>query len=211
MNIQNLYKIVRFPFRKRRMEKFLTTFVINKSDRILDVGGTVDNWEFIDCYNDIVLLNILKPSNQKESLPRNISFVLGDGTSLPYGDKIFDIVFSNSVIEHVGNAEKQKLLAKEVLRVGKRVWVQTPAKEFFFELHYLTPFIHWFPKEFQKKILKNLSLWGLIVRPSQKYIDDFVEKTKLVTFKELQTLFPGCKIIKEKFLFMTKSYIVIRL
>ncbi len=45
---------------------------------------------------------------------------------LPFKDKSYDIVFSNSVIEHVGNLEKQKQFADEVQRVGKSYFIQTP-------------------------------------------------------------------------------------
>ena len=36
-----------------------------------------------------------------------------------YEDKQFDLVFSNSVIEHVGDLEGQRQRAHEIMRVGK--------------------------------------------------------------------------------------------
>src|ERR1019366_4814761 len=46
------------------------------------------------------------------------SWVAGDGRTLPFRDEAFDVVFSNSVIEHVGDAPAQRRFAREVARVG---------------------------------------------------------------------------------------------
>jgi hypothetical protein len=54
-------------------------------------------------------------------------------------DQEYDIAFSNSVIEHVGDWERQAAFASEIRRVGKNLWIQTPAKECPIEPHYLAP------------------------------------------------------------------------
>jgi len=190
------------------MSKFLNIIKPQADDTILDVGGTTYNWELIDFKNKIVLLNLTAESDNNK--PDHYSVVVGDGTALQYADNAFDIVFSNSVIEHVGSFEKQQDFAREAIRVGKKIWIQTPAKEFFFEPHLITPFVHWLPNEVQKKILRNFSVWGWLTRPDQDYINGFVDQTRLLTYPEMQSLFPNCKIIKEKFLFMTKAYIVVK-
>lgn len=180
------------------------------TDKILDVGGSVYNWKLIDYRNDVVLLNILTPESKNDELLSNFSFVIGDGTDLKYKDKEFDICYSNSVIEHVGSYEKQKKFAQEVCRVGKQIWIQTPAKSFFFEPHYITPFVHWLPNSLQKKLLRNFSIWGLITRPSQQYIDDFVDQTRLLSYREIKHIFPDCTIKRERIMFMTKAYLVLK-
>lgn len=175
---------------------------------ILDVGGTAFNWNLINYSGKVTLLNLTMP--ERTESPQNYNFVVGDGTSLQYKDDEFDILFSNSVIEHVGTYEQQKKFADEACRVGKKIWIQTPAKSFFLEPHYITPFIHFLPKRLQKKMLRNFSVWGLIARPSQKNIDNIVEQTRLLGYDELKKLFPDCEILKEKFLFTTKAYIVLK-
>jgi hypothetical protein len=210
MDINQFINVMIVPFRKSRMARFVETIAPQPSDKILDVGGTIFNWNLIDYKNDVVLLNILEPDNVGEDVPANFSFVTGDGTDLKYLDREFDICFSNSVIEHVGSPENQQKFAREMCRVGKRIWIQTPAKSFFFEPHFLTPFIHWLPKDWQKKLARYFTVWGWIARPSQEYIDDFVDQTRLMTYDELKEIFPDCIIQKEKFLLMTKSYLIIK-
>ena len=75
----------------------------------------------------------------------------GDGRALPFRDEAFDVVFSNSVIEHVGDAASQRRFAREVARVGRAYWVQTPNRWFPVEQHLLTPLVHWLPKSWQRR------------------------------------------------------------
>lgn len=154
-------------------------------------------------------MNPLVPDDTS-GFPHNFSFVKGDGRAIPFVDNAFDIVYSNSVIEHLHSWENQVRFAREVMRVSQNIWVQTPAKSFFVEPHLLTPFIHYFPRNWQRRLLRNFTLWGLVVRPSRDTITEFLDEVRLLTFKEMKLLFPGCEIRKEKFLFFTKSFIVVR-
>src|SRR5215471_15708696 len=114
-------------FRRRRMERFLRTFHITPETTILDIGGTPDCWELIAERPRVTLLNTPRA---KEDLRGAASWVAGDGRALPFRDRSFDIVFSNSVIEHVGDAASQTRFAAEVARVGRAYWVQTPNRRF---------------------------------------------------------------------------------
>jgi hypothetical protein len=58
-----------------------------------------------------------------------------------YRDKEFDIAFSNSVIEHVGNDLRIRQMADEVRRVGRN-YLQTPNYYFPLEPHFFFPFFH---------------------------------------------------------------------
>lgn len=209
MNIHSIIsKIVPF-FRKKRMARFVEVFNPNENTQILDVGGGAFNWDLIQAKSKITLLNLYKPKEML-STHGNYDFVAGDGTALTYANNHFDIAYSNSVIEHLHSWEKQKLFASELCRVGKKVWIQTPAKSFFIEPHFITPFIHYFPKSWQRHMLRNLTVWGWITRPKQEQIDSLLEEIRLLTYKEMKELFPDCVIEKEKFLFFTKCYVAIR-
>ena len=126
-------------------------------------------------------------------------------------DKSYDIGFSNSVIEHVGSWERQQQFASEIRRVARSLWVQTPAYECPIEPHYMTPFIHYFPRSFQKKILRWCTLRGWLEHPTREQIDSMVETTRLLCKSEMQQLFPDCEIITERMLWIIpKSYLAIR-
>lgn len=154
----------------------------------------------------MTLLNIRELD---QTIEDKFDYVVGDATDLNYSNSEFDIVYSNSVIEHLSSYKNQEKFAIEMRRVGNSIWCQTPAREFFIEPHYITPFIHWLPKKWQRKLLR-FSVWGLITKPSQECIDEMVDELRLLSFQEMKMLFPDCEIVREKFLFMTKAYIAIR-
>jgi hypothetical protein len=199
-------------FRRKRIRKFMELFKPDKETRILDVGGLPRFWQEVPIKSKITLLNV-HPLDEHESsfMTPNQESVVGDGTALPYEDREFDIVFSNSVIEHVGTWEKQVAFAGEARRVGRSYWVQTPAREFIVEPHYFTLFLHWCSKPVQKKLLRNFSLWGLLGRPSEQTLDYVLAELRLTTGAEFRELFPDGDIWVERFLGLPKSYTAIKL
>jgi hypothetical protein len=112
------------------------------------------------------------------------------------------------MIEHLGTWENQRQAANEMVRVGKRIWIQTPNKWFLVEPHLITPFIHWLPRTWQRALLPY-TMWGLIAKPDASYCDGFMREIRLLTLTEMRKLFPGFSIICEKFVFMNKSLIAI--
>ena len=191
------------------MREFVDAFGEGAGATILDVGGTDSNWRLVDSRADITLLNIVVPAESPD-LPANMRYVEGDGTALEYPDGSFDICFSNSTIEHVHTWEQQRAFAGEMRRVGDGIWMQTPAREFVFEPHWLTPFIHWLPKRWQVKLGRNFTVYGLAYRPSGAQVAELVEEYRLLTYREVKELFPDCEIRRERFLGLTKSYVAVR-
>jgi hypothetical protein len=209
--IHTLFALINPRFRRQRMAEFQSTFPETRDSTVLDVGGTPMNWNLIGSKSRITLLNIRDPSpSDTADAPSNLRFVRGDGTHLQYPDKSFDLAFSNSVIEHVGTWENQKRFAAEISRVAENLWVQTPSRWFFIETHLITPFVHYLPKSWQRKLIRNFTIWGLLTRPDQAEVEGFLEEVRLVTYREMRRLFPDCEIRKEKFLLMTKSFIAVR-
>lgn len=198
-------------FRSRRMSLFERTFRITSETRILDVGGSPDIWKYASVRPRLTLLNL--PSALVASCAE-MNQVAGDGRLLPFRDKAFDIVFSNSVIEHVGGIEDQQQFASEISRVGRRYWVQTPNRRFPMELHLMLPLIHYLPKPAQRRIVKRFTIWELIVKPDgferARYVNHFLNELRLLDAETLQSLFPQARILTERALGFSKSLIAVR-
>lgn len=207
INIHNIYRPFLRYFRVKRMKTFQKQFNISSKDRILDVGGTPFNWSLITEEPKLFLVNLTIPK-QREN-PR-IIWIVADGCHLPFKKNSFDIAYSNSVIEHLGNIKNQKLFANEFKRIAKRHYLQTPNRTFFFEPHYLTPFIHWLPPTWRKKLMKNFTVRGWITRPSAEQCSSFVDEINLLSHSEMTQLFPDTEIWTEKFLLWVKSFVVVK-
>ena len=139
------------------MQRFARELEITAETRVLDVGGTPETWEMLAVRPQVTLLNTPRT---KAELAGASWWVAGDGRNLPFRDGAFDVVFSNSVIEHVGDAESQRRFAREVARVGRACWVQTPNRWFPVEQHLLTPLVHWLPKRWQRWIVPRFTVWS---------------------------------------------------
>ena len=174
---------------------------------ILDVGGLPRSWLGVPIRSRITILNLGPLSDYEASfLQANHVPVVGDGTRLPYADRSFDLVYSNSVIEHLGTWERQRAFAAETRRVGRGYWIQTPGKEFPIEPHYFGPFVHWFSKPVQKRLLKNFTLWGLLGRPADPILDAVLAELRLLSYREYRLLFRGAEMWVERVLGLPKSY-----
>jgi hypothetical protein len=131
--------------------------------QILDVGGTERFWEKMGLVGHeewrITILNV----SECETHYTNIKSIAGDARDMcEVKDQEFDVVFSNSVIEHVGGYEEQRQMAKEVERVGRRYFLQTPNFYFPFEPHFLFPFFQFFPLWFKGFLLQHFRLGGTV-------------------------------------------------
>lgn len=197
-------------FRRRRMERFASEFRITQETRVLDVGGTPDYWRLMPEQPRVTLLNTPRA---KGDLTGAECWVAGDGRRLPFRDQAFDVVFSNSVIEHVGDVDSQAAFAREVARVGRGYWVQTPNRWFPVETHLLTPLIHWLPKRWQRSIVPRFTIWGALARVTpdrrQFYIEHYLSGVRLLGLREMRRLFPGARMIRERVCGLTKSLVAV--
>ena len=193
------------------MRLFEETFGITKRTRVLDVGGSQLIWEFASVLPAVTFLNLpsaLAPADKSRTQ------VAGDGLFLPFSDRSFDIVFSNSVIEHVGDRKNQLRFADEVRRVGNAYWVQTPNRTFPVEMHLMLPLVHFLPRRVQRFLVYRFTAWEKFTRPTAEeriaYLEHCLQELRLLDRRSLENLFPEAKIVGERLFGLTKSLVAIK-
>jgi len=210
MNADTLYEFFWKRFRKDRISLFFSLLGVNNSSRVLDVGGTTYFWDLGEKMGlpvpAVTILNLtVPPGGQKD----RYSFVAGDGRQLPFDNNAFDVVFSNSVIEHVGGYDDQRKFAEQIRRVGRGYFVQTPDWRFPVEPHLLTPFVHWLPDSLRCRVNPRYTIRGLLSRLRECEICE-LRSIKLLRVSDMKALFPDSGVIVERFSLMPKSIIAFR-
>jgi hypothetical protein len=195
--------------RRRRMEGFLRMLEIKPGTRVLDLGGSPTIWENVPVPLDITILNLPGgiPTVDLDSFDAGANihtfhYVEGDACDVhQFPDRSFDLTFSNSVIEHVGPQKKQDAFAREVVRLGRSYWVQTPSIWFPIEAHTGMPFYWFYPEPFRAWLLrrsqKKLPAWWT----------EYIAGTRVLSRRRMAELFPNAQIHVEYFGGLPKAYI----
>ena len=201
LNIPKLHAPIARYFRRRRFQRFEKEFSIGGRTTILDIGGYYYYWDWFEALPRVTIVNLEPPA---EADPR-FEWVIADARRLPFRDGAFEVAFSNSVVEHIPGQESRHAYAREIMRVGRGYYVQTPYRWFPVEPHLMTPLIHYLPKRWQRPLLRYCTVWGLLHHPTPEGCDDFLRDIGLLTTAELRELFPGARIWKERALGLLKS------
>ncbi|MHA7130361.1 class I SAM-dependent methyltransferase [Algoriphagus namhaensis] len=197
-------------FRTKRLqdfeELFFTIFSATQPIKILDVGGTDYFWrdsKVLQLPNvELILLNL---HLEKSDHPA-IRAVQGDATNMSeFAPHSFDLVFSNSVIEHLYNFAQQKKMADEILRVGKHYFIQTPNRHFPVEAHYALPLAQHMPRSWVYFLLTKTRL-SRLEKWTPESATQYLDEIRLLSEREMLRLFPEAQIYREKFLGLTKSF-----
>jgi hypothetical protein len=175
--------------RARRLSEFRARAGITPRTRIVDIGS-----------GDLGLIGQAPDLNvtgvdllDRPHYPGR--FVRADATErLPFDDDEFDLAYANSVIEHVP-PEKRFAFAREVRRVARGWYVQTPALAFPIEPHSLLPAAHWLPLPLRRRY------WRLGAGSD-------VDEINLLSRRELEALFGPA--FPERFGPLIKSWVSLR-
>lgn len=196
--------------RSRRFQFFLSLIKdLPRPLSILDIGGTAAFWNAMHFNEEGISITLLNLSAEPVTEPHFAS-VAGDATNLQFADKSFDIVFSNSVIEHLFNRENQQKMALEAARVGKRYFIQTPNYWFPVEPHWVFPCFQYFPFALKVFMTQYFSLGHIKKIRNKNDAETQVREIRLLTIGEMKSLFSDGAIYSEKFFRLNKSFVAYR-
>jgi hypothetical protein len=208
-DLSNRFRAKRF----RLFQEMLSQELEHKQRcKVLDVGGTPHYWRAFGNALDfsrveITVVNVSSAKSDHDS----IKVMLGDARNMcEFEDLSFDIVHSNSVIEHVGRWQDMADMAKEVRRLAPRYFVQTPYFWFPMEPHARVLALHWMPEVWRFRILmkRDCGFWQR--RTDLGEAVKAIQSAVLLDNRQMQYLFPDAKIIHERVLGLTKSLIAVR-
>lgn len=204
--------------RRKRIGRLLEMIVdvVQRQGRcsVLDVGGTRHYWqivpeEFWRRYAVSVVIANIDPGRIGCS-EGPFSYARADACDLPYPDRSFDLLHSNSVIEHVGDWDRQAAFAREVARIGTGYFVQTPNYWFPWEPHFGMPGFQFLPTPLQVALIMSRRRGWQQRTATIDGAMRSIESCRLLDERRFRALFPDAELVRERLLGLTKSLIAVR-
>lgn len=215
---------VRFSSRTHRIHLFMELMRPAPGERVLDLGG--GDGELGAAIQQATGVRVTVADVAEAPLraagARGLPYVLLDHEApLPFSDEEFDIVFCNSVLEHVTlpkseclagrygrrewrelALERQRRFAAEIRRVCSSYFVQTPHRDFPIDAHTWLPFTNWLSQGSAAALVRVTDrVW---VKRCQ------VADWHLLGTADMRSLFPDAAIHVERWLGLSKSVIAYR-
>jgi hypothetical protein len=176
---------------------------------VIDLGGRLSSWQ--DAHVRPKHVHIVNLEDEALDVPDWAEVDHGDACELPPSilNRRYDLVFSNSVIEHVGGHERRQRMADAVHKLADNYWVQTPYRYFPIEPHWVAPFMQFMPVNVRTTYALR---WPLGHTPPKNRADALqsVMWVELLDRTQMRYYFPGAKLRVERFLGLTKSLIAVR-
>jgi hypothetical protein len=196
--------------RARRWEWLRAAFPQIENMSVIDLGGTAESWQRAPVRPARVHVVNLEHEADAD-LPSWLRADQGDACNLPPAilGSSYDLVFSNSVIEHVGGHAQRQRFAEAVHKLADRHWVQTPYRYFPIEPHWLFPGFQFLPMSARAQISYR---WPLAHTRSASVDDGLAEamSVELLSRAEMSYYFPHAEIQVERLLGAVKSLIAVR-
>jgi hypothetical protein len=200
--------------RARRIVDLISKIFKDRGEvRILDLGGEPDYWRLFD-------RSFLEASKVHITTVNPLSFAVedpmftaleGDACAMPqWRDNSFDLVHSNSVVEHVGDWPRMEAFAAETRRLAPFYYVQTPYFWFPIEPHFSSPFFHWRSEQSRAKALLKRRHGFAERAPDMGEAMRGVQHARLLDKAQFKYLFPDAVHHDERFAGLTKSLIAVR-
>lgn len=196
-------------FRARRWQLFVSLFPELRDMHVIDLGGRPDTWRWAgQPARRVTIVNLEPIPHVPEPW---IDTVQGDACELPreVADASWDLVYSNSLLEHVGGHYRRMQLAENIEQLASRHWVQTPYRYFPVEPHWLFPMLQFLPLAVRARIL---TAWPFGPSGPNDYATSLraVAQVELQTHAEMGMYFPASRMLRERVGPLTKSLIAVR-
>ena len=177
--------------------------------RLIDLGGTADFWENWGLAKqpvlDVTLVNDhhQDKTHEHEVMPLpNIRTVRADVLTLSAADLAqYDVIFSNSLIEHLPSPESQRQLAQAIIDSGRPYFLQTPNKGSPVDPHFPRPYVPFFaayPRPLQARLLSWSALGSGSAAPSYQAALVRLANYHPLTARGVRRLFPQARIVVER-------------
>jgi ubiquinone/menaquinone biosynthesis C-methylase UbiE len=170
------------------------------------LGGTATYWQNMGVADrpdyQLTTLNIVEPKDEHPTIRQ----LRGDATDTDFSDNEFDVVFSNSVIEHVGGLDRQRAMASEIRRLAPSYYVQTPCRSFPIEPHHRSPLCHpYLPYAVRVREMQR-------IRKTHRFEAEWIiNSVHSMNSRDFAQAFPDANIIRERVFGLTKSWIATRI
>lgn len=173
---------------------------------VLDLGGDVRAWRLSPVRPaHVFLLNVVDQEVEEDW----ITALVGDACDPPDDLPTADLVYSNSVIEHVGGHWRRRRFAESARSLG-RYWVQTPNRYFPVEPHFMMPWVQHLPPRAQGRLI---ALWPMGNYARQRNADTAMQQAldvELLSRAEMELYFPDAEIRRERAFGLTKSLVAVK-
>lgn len=203
--------------RVARFEQLLARFPDLATMRVLDLGGRPRTWlQNEPRPRQVVCLNLPAGATATDvPVPADAPFFVVEGDACDPPERLrtetFDLVFSNSVIEHVGGHARRRLFADAVRRFAPHHWVQTPNRYFPLEPHWVFPFFQFLPPRTRAAVSRTWPLGFEAARGESK--EESLATAlgvELIGAAEMRLLFPDSVLLRERSFGLAKSLIAVR-
>ena len=208
----NRFRAKRFALFRDLLDEVMARNAPGESCRILDIGGTAGYWEAFGAGLpwDRVSVTLTNLSAQ-ETRASSIRSVVADARSMAdFADGSFDLVHSNSVIEHVGQWRDMMAMAGEVRRLAPAYFVPTPYFWCPIEPHARTPFVQFLPEPLRYRLFMIRRNGFYAKAANVSHAMEMIQDANLLDRSQMRSLFPDADIRAERAFGLIKSLIAIR-
>jgi hypothetical protein len=113
----------------------------------------------------------------------------------------FDVIFSNSLIEHLPGRHLQQRLARAIIDSKRPYFMQTPNKRSPVDPHFPRPYVPFFaayPRSLQARLLSWSALGSGSAAPSYQAALERLSNYYPLTKRDIRNLFPQAQVVMER-------------